>query len=305
MIAIDLGSNSCRILAYDCHTHQKLNAYEALVKTADGLYATKRINDGALQRIIDALHSANAIMDFTSHDVKAVTTEAMRQAHNRDEIIAAIDHATGVRFEVIDAQTEAELTLLAVNHRLKTMGLKANNFVLVDIGGGSTEVTFCKADKHFSKSFGIGIVTLAQQCESLEVVQKSLNHLLDPVREYVNAIYETQEKPDFLVSTAGTPTTLAGYLEGMNYHTYDASKINGYKLSREGVAKGLKDLMAMDEAQRALYVGVGRESLIAAGIVIMQTFYELLGFESSIVIDDSLREGVALDYCNNRSKERL
>ena len=101
-------------------------------------------------------------------------------------------------------------------------------------------------------------------------------------------------KASSFVATAGTPTTMAAYLNGMHAANYDAKKINGYRLHLQDSYKVLHDLQSMSEEQRKFYVGVGRESLIIAGIVIVQKLYEVLAYESAIVIDDGVGEGVAL-----------
>ncbi|HFU74474.1 MAG TPA: phosphatase, partial [Helicobacteraceae bacterium] len=100
-----------------------------------------------------------------------------------------------------------------------------------------------------------------------------------------------------LVATAGTTTTRAEFIQGMDYKTYDPQKINGYTLSLQATHKALEGLLALTEEERAIKVGVGRENLISAGIIIVQALYKVLGFESAIVIDDSLREGLAMHYC--------
>ncbi|HIQ46019.1 MAG TPA: phosphatase, partial [Sulfurovum sp.] len=112
MIAIDLGSNTVRVLAYDCKNEKQLFAYEKVVKTADGLTEFGTINDAAVQRVITALQEAQAKVDFRAHTIKAVTTEAVRRASNADAVLAQIQKETGVAFEVISGEEEARLTLL-------------------------------------------------------------------------------------------------------------------------------------------------------------------------------------------------
>jgi exopolyphosphatase/guanosine-5'-triphosphate,3'-diphosphate pyrophosphatase len=298
MIAIDLGSNTCRFLHVNCQNGEKISEYEAIVKTADGLHISKKISHEAQERVITAIENAQERMNFKKERIVAVTTEAMRQAKNAHEVLQVIKARTGIAFELIDADKEARYTLLAVKHRLEILALKSDSFVLIDIGGGSTEVTFSFNQKVLSKSFKIGIVTIAQQCETLQEVRILLDTVLEEVKIFINDVYQTYQKVQTLVATAGTPTTISAYLLGMDYQSYDANKVNGYTLTCKGIEKALDELMSMDEAQRSRYVGVGRENLIAAGIVIVEAFYHALGFESGIVIDDGLREGIVLHHCH-------
>jgi len=299
MIAIDLGSNSFRCIEYSCDEKQFGRSFERIVKTADKMHETGVISDGAVERVVAALHEADKVLDFGSNDVKAVTTQAMRMANNSDEVIAKIKEKSGVEFQIIDSDKEAYYTLIAVEARLKALEIASRHFVLIDVGGGSTEIIFYKNGKMESKSFPIGIVTTAQICDTQRDIYTYLDEQFQDLIAYVKDYYVKQEKPTSFVATAGTPTTMAAYLLGMNYKNYDVEKINGYKLTLEGTQKSLDDLIAMSEAERAAIVGVGRESLIIAGIVIVQKLYGVLGFDEAVVIDDGVREGVAIDYCLN------
>ncbi len=301
MIAIDLGSNSCRFLHVNCDNGEIIAEFEAIVKTADNLHVSGKISLQAQERIIKAIEDAKTHIDFKDETILAVTTEAMRQAINADTVIEAIRVKTGIFFKIINGEKEAKYTLEAVKHRLISLNINSDSFVLIDIGGGSTEVIFSFEDKIFSQSFKIGIVAVAGQCKTLDDVRLFLITALEEVKEYIESIYKIQNKPKFLVATAGTPTTISAYLLGLNYQTYDANIINGHILTCKDIYKTLDALMAMDEVTRSLYVGVGRENLIAAGIVIVEAFYDALGFESAVVIDDGLREGVAFSYCKSLS----
>lgn len=302
MIAIDLGSNTLRCIVYDCTSRVFGEEYETVVRTADGLHVSKVINEKALMRIIEALHVADKKLDFSSHKVVAYTTEAARQAENSVTVLEKIFNQTNIKFEIISGDEEATLTAKAVKNRLDILNLSSSSFALVDIGGGSTEIIFYINGILTSKSFNIGIVTLSESSKNLDEIHENLEKLLHHVREYVEDFYKTHSKPESFVQTAGTPTTIAAYLQGMNYSSYDASKINGYILEKAGCQKTMQDLLAMDEKERSFYAGVGREELIISGIIIVQKLYELLGYTQAVVIDDGLREGIALSYCEKSSK---
>jgi len=299
MIAIDLGSNSFRCIEYNCETKEFGRSFERIVKTADKMHETGVISDGAVERVVTALHEADKALNLKNSVVKAVTTQAMRMASNSDDVISEIKKQSGVVFEIIDSDTEAYYTLIAVESRLKSLQIYSSYFVLIDVGGGSTEIIFYKNRKFESKSFPIGIVTTAQICDEDRDIHTYLDEQFQALVTYVQDYYKTVDKPNAFVATAGTPTTMAAYLLGMNYQNYDVDKVNGYRLSLEGTQKSLDDLIAMSEAKRAEIVGVGRESLIIAGIVIVQKLYGVLGFDEAVVIDDGVREGVAIDHCRN------
>lgn len=299
MIAIDLGSNSFRCIEYDCESKRFGLSFERIVKTADKMHETGVISDGSVERVVTALQEADEVLDLKSNVVKAVTTQAMRMASNSDDVIREIKEQSGVTFQIIDSDAEAYYTLIAVEARLKALEIESSHFVLIDVGGGSTEIIFYRDGKMKSRSFPIGIVTTAQICDANRDIHTYLDEQFQDLVTYVRDYYEAVGKPTSFVATAGTPTTMAAYLLGMNYQNYDVDKVNGYRLTLEGTQKSLDDLIAMSEEKRAEIVGVGRESLIIAGIVIVQKLYDVLGFGEAVVIDDGVREGVAIDHCRN------
>ncbi|WP_457602713.1 Ppx/GppA phosphatase family protein [Nitratifractor sp.] len=296
-IGIDLGSNTLRGVKLDCASGDFVAEYEKIVRTADGLVESGRISEAAVERIVAGLKELREALGFDEAAVRAVTTEAMRRASNREEVLRRIEEKSGVRFEIIDAEEEACLTLLAVERRLERLGELADSFVLADIGGGSTELIFRTPRETFSRSFELGIVTLSQEAGSWERVPEVLERKISPLREYVSALYSSVGRPAHFVATAGTPTTVAAMKLGMNYANYDGRRINGTVLRKEELRGALERLLAMSPKERRIAVGVGRDDLIAAGIMIFEALYDLLGFEECSVIDDGLREGVALAFC--------
>lgn len=297
MIAIDLGSNSFRVLAYDCSTAKQIFHSEKVVKTADGLAEHGFINDATILRVIVAIKEAQEKINFSSHEIRAVTTEAVRRASNSEAVLAKIKKETGVIFEIITGEEEARLTLLAVQNRLKKLHYTSNTFILIDIGGGSTELIFHYGSESVSKSFPVGIVTIAQTYETLGRIGDALPKEMFDMQMFCAEMYATKGKPDSFVATAGTPTTVAAMKIGFNYETYDANKINGTSLQKEELDFYLNKLLSMPFEEREIAVGTGRSDLIAAGILIYKQLYKILEFEMCVVVDDGLREGVALDCC--------
>ncbi len=299
MIAIDLGSNTLRVLQLDCKSGRHIAEYEKIVKTADGLAEHGFVNDDAIARVISAIKEAQDQIDFTADTLKAVTTEAVRRAKNSDDVLLQIREETGVIFEIISGDEEARLTLLAVKHRLSKLQYASDSFVLVDIGGGSTELIFHYGNETVSKSFPVGIVTIAQTYETLDSIQDALPKEMLEMQMFCAEMYATKEKVNAFVATAGTPTTVAAMKLGQTYATYDASKINGTSLEINELDFYLKKLLSLPFEEREIAVGTGRSDLIAAGILIYRQLYFILEFDTCVVIDDGLREGVALELCSS------
>ena len=290
MIACDLGSNTLRIVELDCESGQRINEFERMVKTADGLHKSGLINDGAIERIIVAIHDAKKIFDLTN--AHAVTTAAVRMAKNGAEVLKRIEEETGLSFIMIEASYEAHLTSFAVKWRLEKLGYH-DSHLLMDLGGGSTEITL----GNNSQSFDVGIVTMAQKYASANGVKKNLEKELFSLKTYI----QTFQKPSLFVATAGTPTTIAAFKQGLDYAHYDVEKVNGTVLSLEDLDVALEKLLAMKSEERERWVGVGRDALIVAGVLMVKSIMISAGFSQMLVIDDGLREGLALEKCQEKS----
>jgi len=296
MVAIDLGSNTLRVVEMECSTKSFGATYEKMVKTADGLVDSGIISSDALSRVVDAISESKKSIDFSS-SIRAVATEAMRRASNSRYILDQIYTQTGVKFEIISGSEEARLTLLAVDHRLGILSGNSSSYLLIDIGGGSTELIFNYQDKKISKSFPIGILTIAQSYHTLEDIDRALYLLMDDMIDFVDDIYSRYGRVDSFVATAGTPTTIAAMKIGQTYTTYDPKEINGMELNSIDLDDALSHILSLPSKKRELLVGVGRSDLVTAGILIFKRLFDISGMPKCIVVDDGLREGVALDSC--------
>ena len=299
IIAIDLGSNSIRFLKMDCETKETLGTFHKTVRTADVLALTGVIDDGAIARVISAIKEAKEAIDFSDATIKAVTTEAIRQATNGDEVLGFIKDHTEIEFEVIDGDEEASYALLATQKRLELLGENPKSFMLADIGGASTELIFSYGDETISKSFQVGIVTITQSLGALDVIAQAMPALMNPLKLFCDEVYAEHGKVEMFVATAGTPTTLAAMKQGMEYATYDSSKIHGTVLTHKDLVKQLSLLLTMSNEDRTKIVGEGREDLIATGVLIYEELYNIGDFKESTVIDDGVREGVAYEGCSS------
>lgn len=290
--SIDLGSNSFRVLKLDCKTKQTIAEFEQTVGTADGLSKTGNISNEAIQRVIKAIEKSIKIVNYDPKKAVAVTTQAMRAAKNSKEALKTIEDTTGVKFQIIDGQKEAKLTLLAMQYALKREKLPDDRFVLLDIGGGSTELIIYNDKKSFIKSFSYGIVTLSQSQQK----QKDFKVFEDKVKEFLFK-HDLQLQSYNFLSTAGTPTTIAALKHGLNYQTYDKTIVNGTTLSIKEINQIQDKLNSWKKEERIFNVGNGREDYINTGINIYKLFFQILQKDISIVFDDGLREGVAIDHC--------
>lgn len=298
MVALDLGSNTLRVVKLDCQNLQRVDEYEKIVRTADQMHKSGKVSDEAVERVITAIREAQEQMGFDASNVVAATTAAIRKASNQSEVLSRIEHESGVRFQVIDGEDEAYFTSLAVYEALKRIEIQ-KDFLLVDIGGGSTEVILWDGGKVISQSFDIGIVPIAQKYKKKESIAAALPGLMEELGSFVSDMRHLGIRPEIFTATAGTPTTIAAIMQGMDYQSYDYQKINGYVVKKQDLDTEMKRLLKANMAEREKLVGVGRADLIIAGILIFKEIYKICRFEECTVVDDGLREGLAIAKCRN------
>ena len=293
--AIDLGSNSFRVVTYDFNTNTILNDFHEVVGMADGLVETGKISKEAQERVIKAIQTAVERMKFDPRKAICVTTAAMRYASNNQEVLKYFKEQTGVNFQIIEPEEEARLTLLAIQYALKRESYKSENFVVLDIGGGSTEIIVNTHHNFVAKSFPFGIVTLTQQYKSIESTKEALKLLQKEISEFVNSLKLNLETYIF-IATAGTPTTVAAVKLGLDAYAYDRNLVNGTLVTLEDLENALLLFQQKPLEELTRLVGKGRVEFIEVGILIYQAIFEVLGKNESIVFDDGLREGVAINH---------
>ncbi|KLE10686.1 phosphatase [Aliarcobacter butzleri L354] len=299
MVTIDLGSNSFRVLKYDYKNHKIISEFNEVVGMADGLVETLNISKDAMIRVINAINKASQDLNFNPKDAVCVTTAAMRKALNNKEVLSFFEEKTGAKFSIIDANEEARLTLLAVKYALKREEINSENFVLLDIGGGSTEIVVNTAQNYEAKSFDFGIVTMTQKSIKKEDLEKDLNDRKIQIKEFLTSL-KIDLKDYSFVATAGTPTTIAAIKLGQDYFSYDRNIVNGTKVNLNDLEDSLKIFKSHSKDELTKLVGQGRVEFMEVGTYIYKMVFEVLQKDESIVLDDGLREGVAINYALNK-----
>ena len=295
VITIDLGSNSFRVLKYDCLNFKIIDEYHQVTGLADGLINTGQISFEALNRVVEALVIAKKKLNFDLKDAVCVTTAAMRKAKNSQEALDFIEKNSGAKFNIIDANEEARLTLLAIKYALKREKIDTQNFILLDIGGGSTELIVNFEDNFYIKSFDFGIVTMTQKSlKDGKLFEDLENHEIE-IKKFLSTLnFSIKDFP--FIATAGTPTTIAAIKLGFSYFNYDKNRVNGTMLDIEDLEDSLKLLKQKTLQELIEMVGKGRIEYLEIGTFIYRLFFNALEKNKSIVFDDGLREGVAINY---------
>jgi len=293
MIGCDLGSNTIRIVQIECQSKRRVKEFERIVKTGKNLQKSGYISKESIQNILNALSDASKIINFKEEKVKCIATQALRVAKNANDVLKAIKEAYGLDFEIIDGDAEARYTILGVKASLENLDIKNGNFAIFDLGGGSTELSYVSNGAISTKSFSFGILNVFERYE--KNLLWGIEQELKPLERFA----KQHKKPHFLVATAGTPTTVCAFLQGLDYRHYDHKKVNGKTLHVEDFKRAYDMILSMDRDERERYCGTGRSELIKTGILIVLNLMKKIDFDKCLVIDDGLREGVALSLCEN------
>ncbi len=286
-------------MIYDCLNNEIINEYNEVVGMADGLNQTGLISPEAQQRVINAINSSAQKLNYEPSKAICVTTAAMRLAKNSQEVLEYFKKECGVHFKIIDGKEEARLTLLAVQYALKREKIPSSKFILLDIGGGSTEIIINNNDEFYSHSFNFGIVTLTQKYLCYEDLIKELENHKKDIKQFLDEFNLDLEEFTF-VATAGTPTTIAAIKLGQDFFHYDRELVNGTSVNLHDLQNSLEIFKNSSKETIIKLVGKGRIEFIEVGIYIYRAIFEVLGKKESIVLDDGLREGVAINYCQLR-----
>ncbi len=279
--AIDVGSNSCRLLVADINKGQLQPVYRELRSTrlGEGVNATKKINMAAMKRTRDCLKDyVDSTRRLGVKDFRIVATSAMRDALNRKEFVDLVKQSCGCSLEVISGEEEAQLSYLGVKE-----GLALTSPLVVDLGGGSCEFRIEDGEEVFSLSLPLGAVRATETHLSIADA-KTILHPLEKNSD------KFKEHP--LVFVGGTATTLVAMKFSMEI--YDPQQVHGQKLSREEVADlyNMLELMPLNVRLRLPGLQPERADIIPAGAMIVLLIMDTLKRRQITISESDILDGI-------------
>ncbi|ROS22994.1 Ppx/GppA phosphatase family protein [Cellulomonas sp. PhB150] len=272
--AIDCGTNSIRLLVADVDqeagTLVDLDRRMEVVRLGQGVDRTGRLAPEALARTLDAAMRYASVCDgFGVEAIRFVATSATRDAENRQEFVDGVRAALGVEPEVVVGTEEAELSFRGATGVLA--GSHPGPFLVVDLGGGSTEVVLGTDVPTAAFSMDVGCVRLTER--HLRSDPPSADEVAASVADVRAALDEAAAVVPFgqavtLVGLAGSVTTVTAHALGLP--AYDPKAIDGAVLSVEGTLAACDDLLARTREERASlgFMHPGRVDVIGAGALV-------------------------------------
>jgi exopolyphosphatase / guanosine-5'-triphosphate,3'-diphosphate pyrophosphatase len=308
--ALDLGTNNCRLLVASPTRpgqFRVVDAFSRIVRLGEGLGATGRLSENAMNRAVEALKICRDKLD--NHDVRKarlIATEACRQAENGAEFLARVKDETSLELEIINRQTEARLAVSGCGTLVER---ETDAVVLFDIGGGSSEIALIDVSERRSPrlaehiiawtSLPVGVVTLAERFGGRDVTTDNFAVMVDHVADLLNDFSERHKLGDLvksqnfhLLGTSGTVTTLAGIHLGLE--RYDRRRIDGIWMQNDDVTEMTSKLLSwsFDERVANPCIGADRADLVLAGCAILDAIRNVWPSQKLRVADRGLREGI-------------
>jgi exopolyphosphatase / guanosine-5'-triphosphate,3'-diphosphate pyrophosphatase len=296
--SLDLGTNSTRVLVAR-HVDGKLGILDrrnTITRLGQGVGATGRLADEAVGRTLDCLRGYRGALDEHGVDrLRVAATSAARDADNRDEFFDAVEHLVGVRPELLSGDEEGRLSFTGATGELDP---DLGPFLVVDIGGGSTEFIVGTTDVEGVISVDVGCVRLTEAYlehdpplpEELAACLSVTDSYLDDVLREVPEVASART----LVGLAGTITTVAALEIGLE--TYDRDRIHHFRLTHEAAEDVFRTVATETRADRIHNPGLeeARADVIVGGCCVLVALFRRLGFDEMIVSESDILDGLAL-----------
>ena len=287
--AIDIGTNSMRLLVLDADAGE-LERRQRVTGLGRGVDATGRLGDEAMERTLEVLEGFGSVTATLDVDrVRAVATSACRDAANREEFFDRAEAALGVRPELISGREEAELAYRGATADAPGPG----PFLVVDIGGGSTEFVWEEDGRVTGRSIQVGSVRLTERL--LPDRPATFDDLATAAR-HTEGLFVRAEIPKEghrVIGVAGTWTSLAAIALGLD--AYDRTRVHHAVLTRIDVERLVERLAALTVAETAAIPALdpARAPVILAGAVIAREAMRRVAVTEVLVSEHDLLDGVA------------
>ncbi|MGA5039155.1 exopolyphosphatase [Streptomyces capoamus] len=304
--AVDCGTNSIRLLVADADPAtgelHELDRRMTVVRLGQGVDRTGRLAPEALERTFAACRDYAAVVkEYGAERLRFVATSASRDAENRDDFVRGVLDILGVEPEVISGDQEAEFSFTGATRELAGRTDLARPYLVVDIGGGSTE--FVVGDDHVraARSVDVGCVRMTERhlvhggqvsdppaAERIAAMRADIESALD-LAERTVPLREART----LVGLAGSVTTVSAIAQGLP--AYDSARIHHSRVSRERVREITEWLLRSTHAERAAIPSMhpGRVDVIGAGALVLLAIMERTGAAEVVVSEHDILDGIA------------
>ena len=296
LAAIDIGTNAVRLVISDVDANLESRVVQSVrepVRLGREVFIEGAIREDTIGRAVEAFRKFRTLIrEHGVAEVQAVATSAVREAANRDIFLDRVLQDAGIEVEVINAQEEARLIHLAVSRKVD---FKDRLAMLIDIGGGSVEITIATRDNILlAESYKMGSVRLLQILDEHTLGEERFNQM---VVDYVDATHRRmkreigKQKIQLAVGTGGSIDSLAD-LRATLY-----GKNSNQKITAPELADLVGDLEGMTTHERVerLQLRPDRADVIVPAAIVLKAIVERAGVSEVLAPRVGLKDGVLLD----------
>ncbi|MFC9929680.1 exopolyphosphatase [Streptomyces sp. NPDC127190] len=304
--AIDCGTNSIRLLVADADPATgelvDLDRRMTIVRLGQGVDRTGRLAPEALERTFAACREyAEIIKKHGAERLRFVATSASRDAENRDDFVRGVLDILGVEPEVISGDQEAEYSFMGATKDLKSRDDLARPYLVVDIGGGSTEFVVGEEHARAARSVDIGCVRMTERhlVRDGKVTDPPTEEQIAAIRADIEAALDLAEQTvplreaRTLVGLAGSVTSVSAIAQELP--EYDSERVHHSVVGYERVREITEWLLRSTHAERAAIPSLhpGRVDVIGAGALVLLAIMERIGAQEVIVSEHDILDGTA------------
>ncbi|MDQ1449784.1 MAG: exopolyphosphatase / guanosine-5-triphosphate,3-diphosphate pyrophosphatase [Actinomycetota bacterium] len=300
--AVDMGTNSTRLLVADLEGRgrdaklEPVDRRTRITRLGQGVDRDRALHPDAIARTLAVLREYRGVIDDLGVErVRATATSASRDASNRDELFDPAERVLGARPELLAGDAEARLEFLGATASLTEPG----PYLVVDVGGGSTELIVGSDEPEGLCSIDVGCVRLTEQfLHSDPPTAEELSQAVSVVRDQladVGRMLPAARRAATLVGTAGTVWTLAAVELGVDAARSDL--IDHFRLTRTAAEEVFRTLATEPAERRRHNPGLepGRVDVIVGGAVVVVGVMRLWGFDSLLVSEADILDGLVRD----------
>ncbi|MCL4314041.1 MAG: Ppx/GppA family phosphatase [Actinobacteria bacterium] len=309
--AIDCGTNSTRLLISGSNG-SPLERLQRITRLGAGVDSTGLLSDAGIERTIEVLSEYRQLMDV--HQVargRVVATSAARDAANVDIFLQRVAEVTRMSPEILSGQEEALLSFTGATADLDHDG---DTYLVVDVGGGSTELVVGTSGDRSDGSNQIRAVSIDVGC--VRITERYLHHdpplsgEIEAAREEVRTLLPQPlqlvgrlEWPKQMVALAGTASTLAMLDRGLR--TYDRELVHHWPLSLQRITELFDALATRSSLARRLDYAIpeGRDDVIVAGTLVLLELMKLFNFEECLVSESDILDGLVMSLLEQPGHE--
>ncbi|MGY6634301.1 MAG: Ppx/GppA phosphatase family protein [Alkalilacustris sp.] len=323
--ALDLGTNSCRMLVARPAgaSFEVVDSFSKTVQLGAGIEATGRLGPGAIARTLSALRICQRKLDrHRVRRMRLVATEACRRADNARDFLRLVRRETGLTLDIIPPEEEARLAVVSC---ASLVSPRTEQLLVVDIGGGSTELVWIdlsrvppagrmaalmRLHRGFEPAPGasaparvvdwisvpLGVATLRDQFRDVDddAARFALMswHFEEQLADFSPYAHEQARDGFQIIGTSGTITTVAATFLGLK--RYDRSRVDGLRMTSDQIDRVIREYLTLGPEGRRTDPRIGRDrhTLIMSGAAILQALLRVWPTDRMSVADRGLREGL-------------